>query len=309
MKFPNDSDKLSTSNIDNIFAETDPQPQPALVLKKEQKNSIDIEPIKLLYHMVDNTIRRCNPLIQLILKDASLKPEHFSALVNVKISTLQLGGKCKKLSELYVDDANISKLRFATFDVSDFLTELTDSLNRLISNYINGEVHFKNYTDKIVYAEFDPNRLSSALLNLVDNAIVHGKTDNKNVYISLREKGDNIHISVKDKGEGIKESEVENLLNVTEPTLYSIDGVPSNISGIGLALCKKYVTEMGGKLSFKNQKIGVKFTISLPKSTGKSSTGMREVKDFNVDIVDLLMSMADSLYLSLKECDSNNEIN
>ena len=91
----------------------------------------------------------------------------------------------------------------------------------------------------------DPKRLKQILLNLVSNAIKYNKP-NGTVDVRLSEADGIIRISVEDTGNGIAEelhSQIFAPFNRLGAERSGIEG-----AGIGLALCKRLVTMMGGEI-------------------------------------------------------------
>ena len=91
----------------------------------------------------------------------------------------------------------------------------------------------------------DPKRLKQILLNLVSNAIKYNKP-NGTVDVTLSEADGIIRISIEDTGNGIAEelhSQIFAPFNRLGAERSGIEG-----AGIGLALCKRLVTMMGGEI-------------------------------------------------------------
>lgn len=123
-----------------------------------------------------------------------------------------------------------------------------------------------------VFLELDYNAIYTVITNLLSNAIKFSP-DNSSITLyaaTLTKRCSDeklLYICVSDAGEGIKEEEISKIFdhfyqsksNVNYPT-YGQSG-----TGIGLYLCKKIVTLLGGDVSIKNnQKKGTAFRILLP---------------------------------------------
>ncbi|MCJ8347020.1 HAMP domain-containing histidine kinase, partial [bacterium] len=93
--------------------------------------------------------------------------------------------------------------------------------------------------------------LGMCVLNIVENALKHGE---KPVKVALSNKNDLIEILVEDQGTISKEA----MSQLTNPfaRASSKEGM-----GLGLSLVKKVITQMGGKIRFKNNPTRVTLTV------------------------------------------------
>lgn len=109
----------------------------------------------------------------------------------------------------------------------------------------------------------DTNALSSAIQNLIINAVKYGGA-NQWLKVSAHNGGGEIKISVEDKGIGISSKDIA---NVFTPFYRAKSVVDAQIhgNGLGLSLVKQTVEAHGGKISVESEiKKGSKFTIKLP---------------------------------------------
>lgn len=265
----------------------------------QQAADVQVDPLRIVCHAVDQQIRDNDPALQLILQSANLPPDSFNALGRVKLTYLALGGRLRRYAALYGREDDTVRLRPATYDVNQYLRGITNLLDRQLGIRPQGEVVFKSRTAGSLCAVFDADRLSAILFNLVDNAIRHGHTDNKNVYISLRETANTFIISVKDKGRGVQREQMQTLFAQYAHLPAVPSAYPSQLEGLGLALCQKYAHEMGGKLTFENQKVGTKFSLTLPKRPAEGQQYVQEVRAYQPDRMTMLLYLAPCL-LALK---------
>ena len=114
--------------------------------------------------------------------------------------------------------------------------------------------------DKILFVNVDSKLILQVLLNLLENAYIHGKSDVPIVLFAVYDKK-YVYMNVKDSGIGITE-DVEKYLN--EPVF--IDSPSENrYQGIGLSVSNTLVKLHGGIIEAKNNDdAGAIFIIKLP---------------------------------------------
>jgi signal transduction histidine kinase len=103
------------------------------------------------------------------------------------------------------------------------------------------------------------------LINLIDNSIKFGReAAEKHILLRVAPKGKYMNISVSDTGPGIDPAALKKVFD----DFYREDNSltrKTKGTGIGLALVKKFVLAMGGKVTASNNRdAGCKITISLP---------------------------------------------
>jgi signal transduction histidine kinase len=106
----------------------------------------------------------------------------------------------------------------------------------------------------------DPDKLVQVLLNLIKNANKY--TENGVITLSAKAEGTHVNISVADTGSGIPEELIPYLFRKFPQA--TIGGVKTD-HGLGLYICKSYITAMGGEISLANTSgEGTRFVVSLP---------------------------------------------
>jgi signal transduction histidine kinase len=118
---------------------------------------------------------------------------------------------------------------------------------------------------EIVEVLVDPKRLEQVLRNLLHNAVRH-TTPGGIVAVQVKFEPETVLILVKDTGEGISPEDLPHIWErfyQTERSRTRIDGS----AGLGLALVKEWIVEMGGTVSVESTvSEGSCFTLHLPRS-------------------------------------------
>ncbi|MEK7066859.1 MAG: HAMP domain-containing sensor histidine kinase [Patescibacteria group bacterium] len=117
--------------------------------------------------------------------------------------------------------------------------------------------------DNLPLVNADPERIKTAIGNLMDNAIKYSKPNSK-IIISLKRAGDHVIFEIQDFGVGIPKKEHKNIFSkffrADNVIFYQTRGL-----GVGLFLAKFIIEASGGKISFESQEgSGSKFRFSLP---------------------------------------------
>jgi signal transduction histidine kinase len=110
--------------------------------------------------------------------------------------------------------------------------------------------------DAALRARIDSQRLTQALVNLLLNA-VEATEQYGDVEVTVHAENGAIAIEVHDSGPGLTEEQQKHLFEAFYTT--KPDG-----TGLGLAVSREFVEEMGGKLTYKNSSPGATFVVELP---------------------------------------------
>lgn len=171
----------------------------------------------------------------------------------------------RRMRQLIDDLLQYSRLgrmavQFEAVDCQTVLDEVLEQLSDVIA-----ESHAKiDQPESIPPVYGDPLLLSQIMLNLLDNAIKYQpKGQQPQITIACEEQDRTVILKVQDNGIGIAPEYHDKIFNIFQ-RLHSDDDFPG--TGIGLALVKKAVEAMHGKIeimSFPGQ--GSAFLIHLPK--------------------------------------------
>ncbi len=111
-----------------------------------------------------------------------------------------------------------------------------------------------------VVAEADALRIRQVAWNLLGNAVKYTPRGGT-VHVTLSADDDRVHVSVRDPGPGIDTVDHERIFRKYEQGPDAAEG-----SGIGLALCRRYIEAHGGRLRLESSPgAGSVFTFDLPR--------------------------------------------
>jgi signal transduction histidine kinase len=108
-------------------------------------------------------------------------------------------------------------------------------------------------------AASDPARLTQAILNLLLNA-VEASGANGHVVVTVRRVNQKVEIEIHDSGPGLNEEQRKHIFEAFYTT-------KPNGTGLGLAVSRQLVTEMGGDLFYVNSSKGACFIVSAPAAS------------------------------------------
>lgn len=152
----------------------------------------------------------------------------------------------------------VFKLTNLTQEVIDFL-EHKASLN-------NASISINNTLSQTLKVKADKKRIRQVLINLIDNAIKYGNSENGHIKISFYDFNDNYLVEIQDNGIGIPE---ENIVRVFE-RFYRTDQSRSRDkggSGLGLAIVKHIIEAHRQTISVRsNVGQGTTFSFTLKKA-------------------------------------------
>ena len=149
---------------------------------------------------------------------------------------------------------------------------LKNSVDQIIGLFYNiafqKNIRLENKIDPehIVYA--DDNMINTVIRNLISNAVKFSFIGGV-VSVSSKSKGKFIEISISDKGIGISQEHVKTIFNINR-NFRAKGTADERGSGLGLILCKEFVTKNGGDIFVESVKDkGSTFSFTLPRSKEK----------------------------------------
>ena len=116
--------------------------------------------------------------------------------------------------------------------------------------------------DTLLLVPMDPVLIQQVLMNLLDNAAVHGKNTTR-IAVRAESDGRSVAVSVADNGRGVDRKLLDHLFDGSLQFLG--EGDTTRGMGIGLTVCRTIVEAHGGSISARNlPEAGAEFTFSLP---------------------------------------------
>ena len=117
--------------------------------------------------------------------------------------------------------------------------------------------------DELLLVPMDPILIVQVLSNLMENAVIHGKTTSQ-ILVTLRQDGNSAIFTVEDNGCGIPEDIIPTLFDSPMKHNASSSGDGKRNMGLGLSVCGAIVRAHGGWTDARNTSTGAEFTFSLP---------------------------------------------
>ncbi len=216
--------------------------------QKDAEESIQFY-LDLLTHDVANQL-------QVIMTSSGLLEEEVpdSYIEDARQDILAAVDRCNRLITKVKRAGQIRLIPLSSMDIVEVLDEKTAVLERVY----NAKIHRTGSKKKIMV---DADVLLGELVwNLLENSARHNPTDKKEVWASVRSKGDSVLLSIGDNGPGLSDTRKKNLF--TER---------SHAGGVGLKLVRQMIRKYGGSVEVVNRvkgkpSEGVNFIVSLRKT-------------------------------------------
>jgi two-component system sensor histidine kinase/response regulator len=189
-------------------------------------------------------------MYELLIMGNRLTEESFVLLDNLLKWTKSQTGR---LNTVFQDNVEILPLIRGEVELSEVVAELKN-----IRIKLNGDTKAK--------VRIDQDMIKTVLRNLVSNAIKFSKPASE-VNVNITEENGQILISIIDRGEGISQENQDKLFKADSHfTSFGTDNEEG--SGLGLLLCKEFVTRNGGKIWFESKEgEGSTFFFNIPTQT------------------------------------------
>ena len=178
------------------------------------------------------------------------------------ISAIRSSGKV--LARLVDDILDLSKLESGKLELIEEPTDVPTLVREVMAACevarARKSLTLKSEIDEVPWVSLDPQRIRQLLFNLLSNAYKY--TAQGTVTVRVRWQDGTLTLSVEDTGEGISE---ENISKILQPFVQVVDRNHRDGTGLGLPICQKLVTLMGGELTIASKVgVGSTFTITIP---------------------------------------------
>lgn len=238
-----------------------------------------------------------------LLLDSELNTKQREQMLHVKSSSILLLRLINDILDLSKIEADKLDLEYAPTDIR---TIVRQSIALLMPEAARKGLKFKFSKPKTLVNRVvvDSGRIQQVLLNFLSNAVRY--SDRGYVHVSLNvelanadklplpsqlsdamQTGSNsigfINVSVKDNGVGIRKEDMDKLF--TQFTQFSGSG--TGTTGLGLAICKRITTLMGGEIKVQSEYgEGSTFTFRIPCGISlehESTTNTKSENDLETD--------------------------
>ena len=118
--------------------------------------------------------------------------------------------------------------------------------------------------DELLFVPMDPILIEQVIVNLLENAVLHGKNP-KNIRISVSRIGNQACFSIRDHGIGIAHQAMAHLFESYSSSTENRDSLSKRNMGIGLSVCMSIIKAHGGTMRAQNMAdCGAEFSFALP---------------------------------------------
>ncbi|MDL2289787.1 HAMP domain-containing protein [Paludibacteraceae bacterium OttesenSCG-928-F17] len=230
--------------------------QSAKLLAESERESAWRLMARQVAHEINNPLTPMKLSIQQLQRRKGMDDENFDAYF--KQSTEMLIEQIDNLSRIASTFSNFARMPEAKYDYVNITSILLSVISLFANNTEKTEIKYiGTKSDIFIYA--DSEQLIQVFNNLIKNAI-QSIPDKKQglVTVDLYIDGENIHICVEDNGSGIP-TDIQDKLFVPNFT------TKSKGMGLGLAISKNIIQQLGGSITFKTeQNKGSIFIVQIP---------------------------------------------
>jgi signal transduction histidine kinase len=195
-----------------------------------------------------------------ILTEGDLPPEMVARYGRV------IQDEAKRLTRLLDDLLDLSVLENGKVTLTLSLANLREMIDRAITaaQQVKPERSFTFHRDlaaENLFIRTDADRLTQVLINLVSNARKYCDAVHPEIRISVRQKGGRVILDVADNGKGIPKD--------AQSTIFEkFTRLPGESrakgAGLGLAICREIVANLGGTIAYLPGQGGAAFRVTIP---------------------------------------------
>jgi len=226
------------------------------LLARSERESAWREMAKQVAHEIKNPLTPMKLSVQHLEKAWDQKAENFEDYLKRFIKTTS--EQIDNLSFIATAFSNFAMMPRENNEMVDFL-EVVNNTVSLFSNEDNVEITYDYHGLAKAHVFGDREQLSRMLVNLFKNALQAIPQERKGrIRVGLKHSGDSYVLMISDNGTGIPEQLKQKMF---EPNFTT----KSSGMGLGLAMSKKIIENMGGEISFETvEGQGSTFFVRLP---------------------------------------------
>ncbi|HEY4496875.1 MAG TPA: ATP-binding protein [Candidatus Paceibacterota bacterium] len=220
--------------------------------------------ITVAAHQLRTPLTAVNWALELLNRNTSLSEEDISVAKDGFLAS-------KKLLKIVDDLLDVSKIEegkfgysFENVDLISFLEKLLENASIVAKKY-GANVYFDKKGEKSMVVTADPNRINTALSNIIDNAIKYN-TKNGSVTVRVERMKDKpfVEIVIEDTGIGIPAEDIPQLFKKFFRSDNAVK-LETEGSGLGLYITKNIIMRHGGTIWAESTiGRGTSFHINLP---------------------------------------------
>ena len=205
-------------------------------------------------HDLRTPLTRLRASLETALADPSDR-EPLEDAIRQSDALLSLFSAILRISEV---EGGSVKNQLAVVDVSALVRDLGETYGPAITD---GGRTLVCRIDDGLFAAGDPELLSQAIINLLDNAQIHTPAGST-ITLSVNADDANVGVHVADDGEGVAEAD---RARITRRFVRLAASRSTRGNGLGLNLVSAIVTAVGGTLRIEDARPGLELTILLPR--------------------------------------------
>jgi two-component system chemotaxis sensor kinase CheA len=236
-------------------------------LENQRQRAVELSMVKSQFlasmsHELKTPLNSIIGLTELVEKDYETLPKTRDRVKIVLRNGKKLLGMINNILEFSKIESGKYETNEQTFLISEFLSDIfasTDILANekklLLTVKIEGSKNFLVRTDK--------DKLEHITLNLISNAIKF--SEKGSVSVVVYNKDNDLFIKVIDTGIGISQENQDKIFSEFQQ-IESGNSKKYSGAGLGLAICKRFVNLLGGRLTLEsNENVGSVFEVLIPE--------------------------------------------
>lgn len=178
------------------------------------------------------------------------------------ISSIRSSGKV--LARLVNDMLDLSKMECGKLEILNEPTDVPKLVREVVAACevarSRKSLSLETEIGEMPLLDIDPQRIRQIIFNLLSNAYKYTDKGTVTVRASWQDDG-TLTLSIEDTGKGITK---ENLSRILQPFVQIVDKNHRDGTGLGLPICHRLASLMGGDLSVKSEVgVGSTFTVTL----------------------------------------------